>query len=157
MKKQTGKLEYRGETVPEEGCLAKSVHELSEKYDYPAGVDAASRIASQSYQESLQSARVKVAFREWSGCMKKRGFSYASPIKAMGSPSFSSGQVTGVEKRTAEADVACKQQTNLLESWFGVESGIQKGLIKEEFKKLQKLGRLHEEKVKAARGITAGS
>ncbi|WP_345040818.1 hypothetical protein [Streptomyces sannanensis] len=151
----TGPLEYRGQKVPETGCLGEAIKTFDERYEYPAGVEAARTTAVESYRESLKDARVRAAIGDWSGCMKLRGFDYASPMDSLGSPSFREGRISAEEKETAVADVTCKLSTNLLETWFSAESDIQSRMIDKNSKVLQKLREVHRKKLQEAERIVA--
>ncbi len=149
------KLEYRGKEVPEHGCLGKAVLDFRKPYEYREGSAAASRISGDSYEASLSDPKVQAGFGKWSSCMKQKGYDYPSPMDAIESPSFSKGKVSAKEKETAVADVACKQSTGLLETWFKAEAAIQKDMIKKDVTLLRKLDELHEKKLSAARKILA--
>jgi hypothetical protein len=151
------KLEYRGKPIPDTGCLGSSIRKFAKPYEYPAGVTAASNISTDSYQDSLRDPEVKSLFARWSACMKGRGYTYSSPMDPFRTPAFTRGEVTQKERKTATADVECKQSTNLLESWLDVETRIQKEMIRKHIKVLRRLKELHREKVDAARRLTAGA
>jgi hypothetical protein len=151
------KLEYRGRAVPAEGCLGRAILDFRKPYEYEAGSATASRIATASYEKSRTDPKVVAAFEEWSSCMQRKGFDYASPMDAFGTPGFREGKISEKEKETAVADVSCKESTGLLETWFNREAAIQKEMIEQDSKPLQKLAEMHRRKVNAARKIIAGS
>lgn len=150
-------LEYRGKAIPDTGCLGSAIRKFAKPYEYPAGVTTASNISTDSYQDSLRDPEVKSLFKRWSACMKAKGYTYASPLEPFRTPAFNRGEVTQKERKTATADVACKQSTNLLESWLDVETRIQQEMIRKHTKVLRRLKELHREKVDAARKLTAGA
>ncbi|QOV35320.1 hypothetical protein IM697_35470 [Streptomyces ferrugineus] len=149
------KLEYGGKEIPDEGCLGKAILDFRKPYEYPAGSAAASRIAGESYDASLKDPKVRAVFEKWSSCMKRSGYDYASPMAAMEAPSFLAGEVSATERKTAVADITCKRNTGLLETWFEAESAIQKAMMKKDAAALRKLDELHGKKVNAARKILA--
>jgi hypothetical protein len=61
--------------------------------------------------------------------MRDRGYSYASPIAANDDERWESDTPSGLELATATADVACKQSTNLVSIWSGVEASAQRAAI----------------------------
>ncbi|MFD9479974.1 MULTISPECIES: hypothetical protein [Streptomyces] len=150
---KTGPLEYGGKAIPEEGCLGQSILDFRKDYEHPQAVETARQISSQSYQDSLARPEVQAAFQKWSACMKEKGYSYASPMDPPAVEKFQNGPVTDEEKATAQADVACKARTDLLNSWFTAESEIQQAKIAVDVKVLQELRELHLKKVAAARTI----
>ncbi|MGW1776818.1 hypothetical protein [Streptomyces sp. NPDC002104] len=150
-----GPLEYRGTPVPEDGCLGQSIQDFRKGYEDPESVNVARGISMQSYTDSLALPEVQALFRTWSACMKEKGYTYASPMDPLGVKDFQDGPVRPEEKATAQADMACKQKTNLLDSWFTAESGIQTALIAKDTGALGKLRELHQKKLAAARSLVA--
>ncbi|MFC7932178.1 hypothetical protein [Streptomyces cinereoruber] len=150
---RAGKLEHRGKAVPEKGCLGQAMEDFRKGYEHPEGAEAASRIATRSHQESLTDPKVRAALGKWSACMAESGYSYASPMEPLGK--YLEGPVTAEERATAGTDVACKRSTGLLETWFGVESEIQRRMIGPESAVLEELRDRHVRKVAAARRIVA--
>ncbi|WP_199920749.1 hypothetical protein [Streptomyces sp. NRRL S-237] len=150
---RTGPLEHGGKAIPEEGCLGRSILDFRKDYDHPEAVETARQISSQSYQDSLARPEVQALFQKWSACMKEKGYAYASPMDPPAVAKFQNGPVTDEEKATAQTDVACKARTDLLNSWFAVESEIQQAKIAAAAKVLQELRELHVKKVAAARTI----
>jgi len=149
------KLRYKGKEVPADGCFGQSVKRLSKEYDEPEGSAVASRIATESYTKSLTALPVKEGFRKWSACMRNSGFRYASPMDPLNTPAFRGNTVSAKEKKTAVADVRCKERTGLLAIWFKAESRIQKAEIESNAEALEKLSTAHHKKAEAARRIVA--
>ncbi|MGW0336666.1 hypothetical protein ACWD0J_33310 [Streptomyces sp. NPDC003011] len=152
---QDAKLTFRGREIPAEGCLGKAILDFRKPYEYPAGSRTASRIATASYEDSLKDPAVRAVFGKWSSCMRRKGYDYASPMDALETPAFREGKVSAEEKETAVADVSCKQNTGLLDTWFDAEAAIQKDMIAKDPEPLRKLDEMHREKVRAAREILA--
>ncbi|WP_431993075.1 hypothetical protein [Streptomyces albogriseolus] len=149
-----GDLVYKGKKVPDAGCFGQSIGKLS-RYDDPDGAAVASRIATGSYQESLDAPAVKEVFRKWSSCMRKDGFRFASPNEPLNKSAFQGGEISAEERETAVADVRCKEATGLLDIWFKAESAIQRAHIQENVKALEGLRTAHREKAAVARRIVA--
>ncbi|WP_449350241.1 hypothetical protein [Streptomyces shaanxiensis] len=150
-------LTYRGKKVPAEGCLGAAILGFRKPYEDKAGAEVASRISTASYEDSQKVPEVRTVFGKWSSCMKEEGYAYTSPMDALDTPAFLRGKVSDTEKKTAVADVSCKERTGLPDVWFAAESSIQKDMIKANAEALGKLGELHEKKLRAARKILAGS
>jgi hypothetical protein len=150
-------LKYRGKKVPAEGCLGAAVLGFRKPYEDKAGAEVASLISTASYENSQKVPEVREVFAKWSSCMKEEGYAYTSPMDALETPAFLRGKVSDTEKKTAVADVSCKERTGLADVWFAAESSIQKDMIKANAEALRKLGELHERKLRAARKILAGS
>ncbi|MFI7395121.1 hypothetical protein [Streptomyces tendae] len=149
-------IRYKGKRVPDAGCFGQSVGKLSKEYDAPDAAAVASRIATGSYDESLADPAVKEVFRKWSSCMRKAGFRYASPNEPVNKSEFQGDTISAKEKKTAVADVRCKEATGLLDIWFKAESAIQKTKVRENAEALEKLSAAHRKKAAAARRIVAG-
>jgi hypothetical protein len=72
---------------------------------------------------------VLAAFGQWSRCMEARGYRYPAPAAAGAEFDVDSPRIPPAEIAAAEADVACKQQTNLIDVWHGFEVGYQRDRI----------------------------
>lgn len=152
--KSTG-LRYRGKAIPDQGCLGAAILGFRKPYEDETGAEAASRISTESFENSQKVPEVRAVFGKWSSCMKQGGYDYTSPMEALATPAFLKGTPSAKEKKTAVADVSCKERTGLLDIWFDAESSIQKEMIKAHTKALNKLGELHRKKLSAARKILA--
>ncbi|MFJ7421249.1 hypothetical protein ACIQXD_21925 [Streptomyces uncialis] len=148
---------HRGRRVPAHGCLGEGVEKLRKPYEFSAGADAASRIAARSFVRSRQDSRVRAALAEWAACMRKNGFSYASPMDPLKNPAFQRSGISRQEKETARTDIACKRRTRLLETWFEAEARAQRTAIAGDTARLERLRGLHLAKVREARRIVAGA
>ncbi|MFD5592248.1 hypothetical protein [Streptomyces griseorubiginosus] len=120
---------YHGLALPEGGCQGQATARLTG--GRPLGNDPlADEINIVSYQKSRADPRVRAAFRAWSACMRKRGYSYAAPTDAPGKdPRFTGPTPTRQETALAEADVVCKRQTNVIGVWFTVDSAYQRRMM----------------------------
>ncbi len=89
--------------------------------------DPVPQIAQQAVSFTQTDPRIRAVDRAWSRCMARRFYRYSSPSQVEGRhwPS----PPDKAEIRTAVADVACKTQTNLLNTWLTVEGAYQQALI----------------------------
>ncbi|MFC8197468.1 hypothetical protein ACFUTV_18955 [Streptomyces sp. NPDC057298] len=149
-----GTAEVKGKQVPEGGCIGQSKARIRGKYTYAKGAEVAGSIATDSFTESMRSPEVVKATGAWARCMKEKGFSYASPMQAIGAEEFSGQDVTKREISVAEADVDCKLSTDLVRIWSAEESEIQKSLMKKSRKDLDRLASSHRKVLKEARSVT---
>ncbi|MDT7840169.1 hypothetical protein [Streptomyces justiciae] len=109
---------YKGEAVPEGGCRG----EASRMYPLPQTTEA-EEAAARSFKESQSDPRVVEATAAWSTCMKGKGYTVEEPFKAadlIGS-SLSAAEPSDEEIRIATADVTCKKETNLIQTWHQAE------------------------------------
>lgn len=144
-----------GRKIPKGGCTKEANDRIHAPFAYPEGSEIASLINSRANRESTQDARVRAVFARWSSCMKSSGFSYATPLDAMADHRFLGPAVSTLEKRTAVADVTCKESVRLPQVWLSVESEKQRPLIQQHRKALDKLYLMHERKMKEVDNILA--
>lgn len=84
-------------------------------------------IAVQASQWAQTDPRVLAVDRAWSRCMAKRGYTFRNPQQAQ-QHHWPSAPTT-IEVATAVADVSCKTQTNLPNTWLTVEAAYQRALV----------------------------
>ncbi|MGW1177809.1 hypothetical protein ACWD4P_29310 [Kitasatospora sp. NPDC002543] len=126
--------EFQGRAVPKGGCLQ-------------AGLDAVggamflnsdpSALPGGGPKEPLTDPRVVAADRQWSTCMKDRGFTYATPAAAYMDPRWRdrtrSAETpvshTPAELATATADDACKRSTNFMGITVAVQAAYDRQYI----------------------------
>ncbi|GAA1182683.1 hypothetical protein GCM10009664_56050 [Kitasatospora gansuensis] len=121
-------LQVNGVPVPLGGCYDEAKRALAGPGEL--GSSAVARQANfQTFKASLSVPQVTQAFEAWSGCMKDKGYSYPNPMDAIGDSRFLGDSPTPPELQVATADVTCKQQVNLIDTWFAVETSLQKELI----------------------------
>jgi hypothetical protein len=119
---------YDGRAVPQGGCRGWAADQLTE-----LGIDTSTgqpnestaesqvvQIQTNSFEQAQSDPRVLAVFGEWSACMRTHGDSYRTPFDAAGDPRWATSAPTAPEIATAEQDLACKTQVNLL----GVDSAV---------------------------------
>jgi hypothetical protein len=121
--------------VPEEGCLQLAGTLL---YGNGAGVsDPVPAIAIQASQWTQSDPRVLAVEAAWSRCMAARGYKYSNPQQA--ADANWPKTPTPRETATAVADVTCKQQVNLVNTWLTVEAAYQAVLVGKDLATLSQL------------------
>lgn len=116
---------FRGRPLPPGGCMAEAARALGRRTGDLDDEPLAREVNSSSFDRTMITPSVVQAVTAWSSCMKKSGFSFASPVAAPG-PQLMSQEQAGVEERAiAVADVACKRATNLVGTWFAAETSFQ--------------------------------
>jgi hypothetical protein len=110
--------------IRQPGCLQQAGREL---YSGGSLSDPVPQIALQASQWTQSDPRVLAVDAAWSRCLSLAGYHYASPQQAADKrwPS----KPTPAETATATADVRCKQQVNLVNTWLTVEAAYQAALI----------------------------
>jgi hypothetical protein len=110
-----------------EGCIQLVTSELYGPDRGSTNPDPVPGIAFQALQWTQNDPRILAVDKAWSACMARRGYSYRTPQAAAEHhwPSVPSP----VEIATAVADVTCKTQVNLTNTWLTVEAAYQLALI----------------------------
>jgi hypothetical protein len=127
----------RANAPQREGCLQAADSELYGTLSGDPDPDPVPQIAIQAAQWTQSDPRVLAVQRAWSACMARSGHAYKSPAQAQ-SASWPSTP-TPAEIATAVADVACKTQANLVNTWLTVEAAYQQALISQNLTSLAQL------------------
>ena len=101
------------------------------------GADPVPGIAGQAASWTQSDPRITAVNAAWSRCMAGRGYQYRSPAAAAGKNWPANPTV--VEIATATADVSCKNQANLVNTWLTVEAAYQRALIGQNLSALARL------------------
>ncbi|MFG3140629.1 hypothetical protein ACGFZA_31040 [Streptomyces sp. NPDC048211] len=153
---QTVEVDGKQVPVPAGGCTGDAARSVRGPSTESKGAATAQNIALTGFKESLADAKVASVLKNWAKCMKEKGFTYSSPLEPAndfaGKPTASAE-----EKRLALADISCKERTDLVRVWVGVESAIQKAKIAAHMKDLTDLKHIHASQMKTARSIIAKS
>ncbi|MFI9272750.1 hypothetical protein ACIGXM_18800 [Kitasatospora sp. NPDC052896] len=128
---------YKSQPVSAGGCLGDMHDKLSDGATFLGDAALAQQIDSESFSDSLKAPAVRAVFQEWSACMAAKGFHYATPMDAVNDPAFAGPTPGRNEQQTAEADVACKQQENVVGVWFTAEVDRQHALMAQHSGELQ--------------------
>ncbi|WP_157846393.1 hypothetical protein [Streptomyces anulatus] len=113
----------------------------------------AQEIDNRSFIASMKDAAVIKVFGQWSDCMKKSSFNYKTPLDALSDSRFGDAkQVTDLEISTAQADLKCRNQHKVTQTWFETEAKIQQAEIK---KQLPALNAANEENASATSKASA--
>jgi hypothetical protein len=112
--------------VRQPGCLNVANNEIYRPGSSQLG-DPVPAIAQQASLWTQTDPRVLAVNAAWSRCMARRGYHYGSPQQAADRNWPASP--TAAETATAVADVTCKQQVNLTNTWLIVEAAYQTALI----------------------------
>lgn len=113
-----------GCTAQARGQLRKDIPNFNDQYRL-------NDFATVDFDASQKDPEVVGVFDRWRTCMATAGFDYASPFAAFDDPAW--GESSRPSKReiaVAEADVRCKQETRLVETWATAEERIQLDTIR---------------------------
>ncbi len=120
---------YNGVQIPAGGCLGQARRQLTAHGGSVNDSPVAESVNTDSLARSQQEPQVIAVFKQWSACMAAKGYHYATPYDAGNDRRWATNAPTAAEIQTATADVACKQQTNLVGVWYAVESALQTSMI----------------------------
>jgi hypothetical protein len=119
------------------GCLQAADTALYGSLNGNPNPDPVPGIALQAAQWTQSYPLVVAVERAWSACMARSGFSYRNPGQAQ--DRNWPATPTPAEIATAVADVRCKAQTNLVNTWLTVEAAYQAALISQNLTALDRL------------------
>jgi len=119
------------------GCLQQASKVVYGPIAGEPAPDPISQIAAQAVSFTQSDARIHAVDRAWSSCMARHFYHYATPQQVEGRRWRS--PPNRAEIATAVADVACKTQTNLLNTWLAVEAAYQQALIGQNLAALSQL------------------
>jgi hypothetical protein len=142
---------YHGIPVPANGCIGSS----SARLGAPLNTALPDQLDSESLSKSQAEPVVQTALHAWSGCMKSKGYTVDTPFNAASlAPSSNGSSPTSQEIQVAEADVACKQQTGLIRTWFTAETAVQDHQVEQNQLALDQLRQQISAAVKASAAVT---
>ena len=143
------RAEYNGKKLKTGGCIGWSKEQLGVKEADPTFV---AQLAGDSLVQSMKDDKVVKVIAAWSSCMDGKGHTgLADPYKAMDQGVTNDGNPTSESIALAVDDIDCKQQTDLVKTWFGVESAIQNKQIADNKSRLTGIKEQHGNEVTAAR------
>lgn len=129
-----GPSTYGGMSVPEGGCLGEASRGVGGETGAlkPDSVSLRKDMLSmESSTRSQADSRVRAAFSDWSDCMSSEGFDYTDPSKANNDPAFATDRPSTQEVSVAVADVRCKAESDLIDTWASVETAYQNQIIEQ--------------------------
>ncbi|MEV5887339.1 hypothetical protein AB0L74_32620 [Streptomyces sp. NPDC052020] len=149
------RAEYNGKKLKTGGCIGWSKEQLGVKEADPTFV---AQLAGGSLTQSMKDDKVVKAIAAWSSCMDGKGHTgVADPYKAMDQGVTNDGTPSQESIALAVDDIDCKQQTDLVKVWSGVESAIQDQQIADNKSRLTGIKEQHGKEVAAARKQMAAS
>ncbi|CAM5574846.1 Lipoprotein OS=Streptomyces fumanus OX=67302 GN=GCM10018772_57910 PE=4 SV=1 [Streptomyces fumanus] len=146
---EPARAEVNGKKVKAGGCVGWSKARLGAPEADPVLV---AELAGESLTRSMKDEKVVDAIAAWSSCMAGQGHAgLADPYKAMDQGVTQDQRPTPESIALAVDDVDCKEKTNLVKIWFGVESAIQDRQIADDKDRLTGIKERHGKEVAAAR------
>jgi hypothetical protein len=127
-------LDLEGRPLPDGGCRGEADRILAGGAPVPANDNLPNELAHELFKKAEADSRVRAAMVQWSGCMARAGYTYATiwePNDRRWPEEASEEEIA-----TAKADVRCKRETNLVGTWFTVETAYQQQVIDERAEEL---------------------
>lgn len=116
--------------IPKGGCVGQARRMLNA--DFVETETEASKLNRESLDKMLQDPAVERVERQWSACMKSKGYRAGTPYDVTDTNPPADGDTPSKKEiAVALADIDCKASTGLIAKMFAVESGIQRGLIED--------------------------
>lgn len=142
-----------GNRLPADGCTGAAQRRLAGGTTAQS-IQLPSVLGAGTARLAENDSRVRTAMTAWSACMKRDGYQYRSSREPnnVGWPE----PPGAAEIATATADVACKQQTNLVGIWSAVESAYQKQTIERHSRQLAALRTYIDTMARAAAQVVNG-
>ncbi|MFD3326861.1 hypothetical protein [Streptomyces sp. NPDC058701] len=143
-----------GQKVPAGGCLRESTLKL-----YAPTADTVDGMVPHSFgfdgfTRSRKDSRVVKVIAAWSACMAEHGYTADNPMdppRGIGDADLSGPQAIA----TAKQDVDCKERTNLVGTWYAVETAYQKQLIERNAETLDRAKKQLDERMRLAASLIA--
>jgi hypothetical protein len=124
----------QGRQLPEDGCQGEADRELADGTPVPANERLGNELSVEQARAAEADSRVRDVIAKWSECMARSGYQYETVWepndRAWPDPA------NDEEIATAKADVACKQETNLVGTWAAVETAYHERAIDERAEEL---------------------
>lgn len=146
---------FDGKPVPKGGCAVVALGVVGGQPPsiYP------DQLPGQGPRVPPSDPRLVAAIAKWSACMKGRGFAYQTPVDAanavMPDPRKDPPAANPLEIPTAEADMACKQSTNLMGTVLALETAYDKQYIDSHATALTDFAKQLNDRVRKAAQIIA--
>ncbi|GAB2900472.1 hypothetical protein [Streptomyces mayteni] len=120
--------------VPAGGCAGEADRAVATPGEEPATL--AAELSNDAYLRAQREPEVAAAFTGWSSCMADRGFRYDHPMAPVDDPRFAVIDPSAAELSTAEADLACRAEHRVVETWYEAEVRLQERAIESDFEQL---------------------
>lgn len=142
--------------VPVGGCTRESFLKLYAPDRESVDVLYVFQLKSEAETRARTDSRIEQVNAGWSACMAKSGFQVKEPMKAAEELGFTDTELAGPEAITAATvDVACKKKTNLVGTYYAVQSAYQRRLGEEHAETLNLARRQLRDRLRLAATLTS--
>ncbi|TWV56355.1 hypothetical protein FRZ03_04485 [Streptomyces misionensis] len=140
-----------GHSSSVDGCW-KTAHDRLRRHVPASDHALLDELTLRSFETSLKEPRVRGKLALWKSCMKRSGFSYATPLDAADDPAWAgTKRPARRELLIATADVRCKTSTGLVDLWKQAETAWQQDFVNRHAEAFHALARAKEVWLRAAR------
>ncbi|MEU6298275.1 hypothetical protein [Streptomyces erythrochromogenes] len=145
-----------GQKVPAGGCSREASLKLLNPTKDTVESMVVQGFGFDAYARSRKDSRVVKAFKTWSECMGRHGYTVDNPMDqppGINDANISSPQAIAMAKQ----DVDCKKETNLVGIWHTVELAYQQRVIEQNAETLDRAKKQLDERLKLAASLVAGA
>ncbi|MQY36147.1 hypothetical protein SRB17_41440 [Streptomyces sp. RB17] len=142
--------------VPVGGCTRESFLKLYAPDPESVDVLYVFQLKSEAETRARTDSRIERVNTRWSACMAKSGCQAEEPMKAAEELGFTGAELGGPEAITAATvDVACKKKTNLVGTYYAVQSAYQRRLVEQHAEILDLARRQLHDRLRLAATLTS--
>ncbi|MCD0450540.1 hypothetical protein LO762_15270 [Actinocorallia sp. API 0066] len=148
---------FRSRPIPVEGCAGEARRRIAD--GVPAGVDPRypMTLAAQAATAADADPRHLAVSREWSACMKKAGFDYRMADDPNNDPRWANDPGSALERRTAVADMKCKDAVRYVGVEYAVVAEHENQFIEDNFEALTEVKGALDRMMENAAAIVGGN
>ncbi|MEW2160999.1 hypothetical protein AB0950_38125 [Streptomyces sp. NPDC007189] len=142
--------------VPVGGCTRESFLKLYAPDPESVDVLYVFQLKSEAETRARTDSRIKRVNATWSACMAKSGYQAKEPMKAAEELGFTDAELAEPQAITAATvDVACKKKTNLVGTYYAVQSAYQRRLVEEHAETLNLARQQLRDRLRLAASLTS--
>lgn len=143
---------------PDTGCIGRVQRAMSDGQDLSAAERFSAfikPILAKVWEQTHTDPRVVSAMSDWSSCMHKRGFDFASTFAISQDPVVGNPRAHDREVQIAHADVSCEWSTRLVDVWDTVMEQYQSQAIDDNAQVLGSFKNAQAEEIRVAEQVLA--
>jgi hypothetical protein len=126
-----GASSFRGQAVPQGGCLGEGRRKLAEGGPRSMSGAEFSELDRSTSEAARADSRVVERMTSWRKCMAEAGYDYTDVWAVNNDARWTGAAASAEEIATANRDVACRAKSELVPVWLAVEAAYQRQAIDE--------------------------
>ena len=127
-----GASSFRGQAVPEGGCLGEGRRKLAEGGPKSMSGAEFSELDRRTSKAAEADGRVVERMTRWRDCMAEKGYHYTDVWAVNNDARWTGSTPSAEEIAIATRDVECRTKTGLVSTWAAVEAAYQRQVIAEQ-------------------------